>query len=222
MVHQKNYLIYCIIGVLFLTANGLFITSDIYFFKDVLELPYQYTIIPALLSFIGVVIGIPFWVNLNNKIGNKKTYTLCLSLVGLNLLTGMWVTTYIENIIYSFTGGIFFGGVYYSQFLILADVNDEYAVEVGKRQEASLLGVATFIGRLSIIFQALILAAVHIATGYNPNARQTDLAKLGIRIHYALIPSILCFTAAMIMYKWYDIMDERKQVILQKLKEMGL
>ncbi len=224
MLHQKNYRIYCIISVLFLIANGLFITSDIYFFKDVLGLPYQYIVLPTLASFIGIILGIPIWVNLNEKIGNVKTYTLGLFLVSLSFLTGMWITTYIETIIYSFTGGIIFGGLYYSQFLIVADVNDEYATKVGKRQEASLLGTATFIGRLSIIFQALILALVHIATGYNPDphSKQTDLAKLGIRIHYALIPSILAFTAAIIMYKWYDLKGEKKQVIKQKLKEMKL
>ena len=114
-------------------------------------------------------------------------------LIAIALTTGMWMTTLWETILFQFLGGIAFGGFVIMIGPSTPDVNDEFTVTTGKHQEGSLAGIRTFFFRFSLIFQAIILTVVHILTGYNPDphAVQTPLAQWGIRIHLALIPSLL-------------------------------
>jgi len=72
--------------------------------------------------------------------------------------------------------------------------------------------------------QALIFVIVHVATGYNPdpNAVQIPLAVWGVHIHRGLIPSLCAITAFILMTIWYDLYREKRVVIQNKLREMGL
>ena len=108
--------------------------------------------------------------------------------------------------------------------MTFADVNDEVSTVFGKRQESTLLGISMFFERLSLIFQAIIFTLIHILTAYNPDphAKQTALAIWGIRIHSALIPSLLSIVGFFILLRWYSLKGEKKQAMLAKLKEMGL
>jgi len=134
------------------------------------------------------------------------------------------MTTLLEALILSFFRGFFFGAVFISLRPVLADVNDENTLVVGKHQEGALAGIRTFFFRFALIFQAFILAIVHYATGYNPDPKaiQTPLAIWGIRIHMALIPFILALIGLIVMLKWYDLEKEKTIVIKQKLKQLRL
>ncbi len=145
-------------------------------------------------------------------------------LVSIALTSGLWITTLWETILVQFLGGIAFGG-----FIIMirpsaADVNDEFTVMTGRHQEGMLSRIRTFFFRFSLIFQAIILTVVHILTGYNPDphAVQTPLAQWGIRIHLALIPSLLTLVGFFILYLYYDLTEEKKEWVKKKLKEMRL
>ncbi|MHA1255846.1 MAG: hypothetical protein ACTSPS_09640 [Promethearchaeota archaeon] len=75
---------------------------------------------------------------------------------------------------------------------------------------------------MKLVFQAIIIAVVHIATGYNREGTQTDLALWGVRVYGAVIPAILCFIAFLILIIWYDLKDEKKEKLFAALKEKGL
>jgi GPH family glycoside/pentoside/hexuronide:cation symporter len=134
------------------------------------------------------------------------------------------MTTLFEVIIVIFIRGFFYGAVLISLNPLFADVNDENTLTVGKHQEGTLAGIRTFFYRFSLIFQALIFAVIHYATGYNqdPHAIQSPLAIWGIRIHAALIPFILGLIGFIIMMKWYDLEKEKTIVFKQKLKQLKL
>ena len=108
------------------------------------------------------------------------------------------------------------------QYAIFADVNDEVALTMGKRLESTLAGIRTVIHRIAIVFQAIIIAVVHLVTGYHPEGIQTDLALWGVRVHGALIPAILCFIAFLILIIWYDLKDEKKEELFTALQKKGL
>ena len=107
---------------------------------------------------------------------------------------------------------------------ILSDCYDEVTLSCGKHQEATLLGIRTIFMRSSIIITALIIALVHIYTGYNqdPNAIQTPLAIWGIRLHRGLIPMIFAFAAGAIMFIWYDLKGEKQRTLKINLRDRGL
>jgi Na+/melibiose symporter-like transporter len=142
----------------------------------------------------------------------------------IGFLPVLWITTIEEAILFSFIGGVFYGAFTLSLGPVAADVYDECTISDGKHQEAMYEGIRTFFFRFSLIFQAIIFTLVHVLTAYNPdpNAIQTPLAILGIRIHMGLFPSFLCLGSFLIMHKWYDLEGEKKLAVKKKLKELGL
>ena len=145
-------------------------------------------------------------------------------LVGLTHLPYLWITTIWEVIIFSVLRGIARSCTIFAIIPIGADCYDEVTCECGRHQEATLHGIRNFFVRSSLIFAALIIGGIHIATGYNqdPNALQTSLAIWGIRIHRGLIPMILCFTAGVLFLLFYDLKGEKKLAMKAKLRELGL
>ena len=222
--NQRNFVVYLFVFVMFSLANTLWSASGIYFMKDVLRLSLYYGIFVALATISGLFLFIPFWMNVIRKRGHVTTLKLGLILSCVGFLPGLWMTTLLEAVILSFFRGIFTGAVYISLRPVLADVNDENTLIVGKHQEGALAGIRTFFFRFALIFQAFTLAIVHYATGYNPDPKaiQTPLAIWGIRIHMALIPFILALIGLIVMLKWYDLEKEKTIVIKQKLKQLRL
>ena len=139
-------------------------------------------------------------------------------------LPALWITTYIELVVVAFLGGFVSGSFWVTLGPVSADAYDEITISTGRHQEATYVGAIVFFNRIAYIGQALIFIAIHVATGYNPdpNAIQTDLAILGIRIHAGLIPSLLALLSFVIMYKYYDLIGEKQQNVKKKLREMGL
>ena len=221
---QKNFIALLLSVMLFSTAWTLPLASHIYYTQDILRMPLSITVYVYTAMFLGFALFIPFWTNVAKKYGHVKTMKLGALLVSIALTSGLWITTLWETILVIFLGGIAFGA-----FVIMigpntADVNDEFTITTGRHQEGTLAGIRTFFYRFALIFQALILTVVHILTGYNPDphARQTPLAQWGIRIHLALIPSLLTLLGFFILYFFYDLTEEKKERVKKKLKEMNL
>ena len=221
---QKNFTISLATLTLIQIAVTLYQASGIYFMKDVLQLPYIYSIFMSLAYFAAIMIALPFWINFAKKHGFAKTYSLGLFLGGIAYLPLLWITTIGEAIIFAFFFGILSAGFWLMIIPIATDCYDEIAIKMGKRQDATLVGIRTFFYRIAFIIQGIIIAGIHIATAYNPDphAMQTDLAIWGIRVHMALIPMIFMLFASFLVYKWYDLKGEKKQAMIAKLREMGL
>ncbi|MFX1339726.1 MAG: MFS transporter [Promethearchaeota archaeon] len=221
---QRNFVSALLVFMLLSLAGILNTASGVYFMKDVLRLPLYNAIFVGLATFIGFMLFIPFWANTVRRIGHVKTMKLSLILIAFAYLPALWITTLLEAIIYAFLAGFIAGAFWITLGPITADVNDENTVTIGKHQEGALAGIRTFFFRFALIFQAVIFTVVHINTGYNPNPKaiQTPLAVWGIRIHMGLIPAILAILAFIIMMRWYDLEGEKKILIKQKLKDMGL
>ena len=221
---RRNFVASLLVFVLFSLATTLINASGIYFMKDVLRLPLYYRIFIGLAQVLGFMLFIPFWSNVIRKRGHVTTLKLGLILLSITFLPALWITTLLETIIMAFFRGFFLGAVGLSLRPALADVNDENTLAGGKHQEGTLAGIRTFFFRTALIFQAFILAIVHLTTGYNPDphAIQTPLAIWGIRIHTGLIPFSLGLIGFIIIVKWYDLETEKTITIKKKLKQLGL
>ena len=221
---RKNFTSTFFVFLMITLALTLYLASGIYFMKDVLRLPLYNSIFTALAMFLGFILFIPFWVNRMNKYGAHNVMKASLIILTIALIPLLWINTLEEAVFFAFTGGTGIGAFTLSLGPVSADVYDECTITDGKHQEAMYEGIRTFFFRFALIFQAVIFTVVHLLTSYNPDpqAIQTPLAILGIRIHMGLIPSILCLTAFFILLKWYDLEGEKKLAIKKKLRELGL
>jgi len=221
---RKNYVVVLVAYTMIITTQTLHNASQIYFVKDVLGVPYSNVVFIALAGFVGFLISIPFWTNFARKRGFKKTLVLCTFLAAVAFLPTLWITTVEERIIFTFFIGVCNAGYTLVIMPMAADTMDDVAIELGRRAEGTLAGIRMFFFRLAFLVQGVVIMVVHIATAYNPdpNAVQTPLAIWGIRIHAGLIPAILMFAISFIVYKWYDLIGERKESMLKELKAKGL
>jgi len=219
---HKNFTVYTIAILMFSIGAGLFTASELYYLKDILGVPYSYALFTVLGSTIAFTLTVPIWFYIAKKIGHAQTFYLGALFFALALIPFIFITTFLGYFIAYIIIGIGFSAMAFIQYAIFADINDEVALTMGKRLESTLAGIRTVIYRISIVFQAIIIAVVHIATGYNPEGTQTDLALWGVRVHGALIPAIFCFITFLILIIWYDLKDEKKAELFAALKEKGL
>jgi Na+/melibiose symporter-like transporter len=219
---HRNFTAYTIAIFIYTLGGALFTASELYYFKDILRIPYSMALYTVLASTISFILSIPIWFYIAKKIGHAQTFYMGVLFFALSLVPFLFITTFDEYFIASIIIGIGFSALAFIAYAIFADVNDEVALTMGRRLESTLAGIRTVIFRLTIVFQAIIIASVHIFTGYRPGAVQSDLALLGIRIHAALIPAILCFIGFLILIKWYDLKGEKKENLFAELERKGL
>ncbi len=85
------------------------------------------------------------------------------------------------------------------------------------------MGIRNFFFRIAYITTGIIIAVVHLATGYVPGAStQTELALLGVRIHSGGFPALFCLIGAILMYKFYDLKGEKREQMIASLHKQGL
>ncbi len=221
---RRNFTSTLIVYMLLSFGAIIYAASGVYFFKDILGIPYSYAIFTGLAGFVGFVGSVPFWVWMCKKIGHGNVMKLSLFLITLVYLPVLWMTTLIEAIIYGFFGGIASAAFWTPLGPVTADVYDESTISTGKHQEAMYEGIRTLFNRLGFVFVGIVLPIVHISTGYNPDPHgtQTPLAIWGIRIHMGLIPSLLALISFVVMIKWYDLAGEKQKALKIRLKEMNL
>jgi len=221
---KKNFVVSLLAYTLVITTQALSSASGIYFVKDVLRLPLWVSIFTGLAGFVGFIIAIPFWASYARKHGFKQTYCVCLILAAISYIPTLFITELWQSILFTFLGGIPYAGYTIMTTPIVSDCYDEIACATGKRQEATFQGIRTFFFRIAFLVVAIVITVVHIITAYNPNplAKQTPLAILGIRIHAGLFPIIFMLTAAIAVYIWYDLVGEKKEEMIKKLKDMNL
>jgi len=111
---------------------------------------------------------------------------------------------------------------------VASDTYDEVSSNMGRRVDASLVGLRTFFFRVAFLAVALIILPIHFITGYNtdPNAfgpaYQTDAALWGIRIHTALVPGIMMILMGLIFKKYFTLEGAEKEALVKKLKDLGI
>ena len=107
---------------------------------------------------------------------------------------------------------------------------DESIVMRKRRMEGTYQGFQTFVSRAALVIQALTFSIIHTLTHFDPGTGtpgdplppQTDLAKLGIQIHFALVPAILMLIATIILWRFFKLTPEKVKENKEKIAELGL
>jgi len=210
------------------TSQTLFTASLIYMYKDVYGVPFAMGAIPAILGMIAALCSIPFWYNYSRKHGFKKTYATTYILQGILFIPFLFSTNIWMHTAFYIVFQINAIGLTTMLMPVASDTYDEVSSNMGKRVDASLVGIRTFFFRVALLVQFIAFPLIHIATGYNtdPNAfgpaDQTPLAIWGIRTHAALIPAIMMITMGIIFKKYFTLEGAEKEALVKKLKDLGI
>ena len=207
-----------------ITAMTLVGAAALFMYKDVYRLDYSYSILPSILGVLVLLGSIPFWSNYARKHGFKKTYWVCFILHGLSFIPFLFITEYIHVIIFSCIVNVFYSGEVIMLMPVASDTYDEVSSKMGKRVDATLVGVRTFFFRVAFVIQAIVFATVSILTAYNPDpaAVQTPLAVWGIRVKGYFIPMIILIVMGLLFRKYYTLEGKEKEALVKKLKDLGI
>ncbi|MHA2282139.1 MAG: MFS transporter [Promethearchaeota archaeon] len=221
----KNFVVSLMGYTVATTATQLASASGTYMFKDVYGLDLAWSILPSLAGAISFIIIIPFWYSYARKHGFKKSYWITFILSGLTNLPYLFITDIISATIIAFIAGLIYSGQVIMLMPVASDTYDEVAVKIGKRQDATFVGMRNFFFRIAFLVVGIVIPIVHFLTAYVPtNAllAQSVSATFGVRVHRALIPMIILIVMGFIFRKYYDLEGENKEKMLKELKKMGL
>jgi Na+/melibiose symporter-like transporter len=227
----KNFRISLIGYTCQITAMTLTAASMIFMYQYVWRLDYSYYVIPQLLGLATFLGLIPFWSNYAKKKGFKKTYWLCFVLHGISFLPFLFITPalgyplfYMLICVFALVQGVFYCGEVIMLMPVASDTYDLVSSEIGRRVDATLVGVRTFFFRLSFIIVIVVIGVIHILTAFDPTpeATQTSIAILGIQVHAYLIPAIIFIVMGFIFRKHYTLEGAEKEALVRKLKDMEI
>jgi GPH family glycoside/pentoside/hexuronide:cation symporter len=222
-IKQKNFMLAIISYISFMVALGLMSMNTVNYVDDVLQEPQSIRSIGSLIMLISSLLTMPLWVRIAKKIGHSRTYVIGLIFFGFAFLTYMFLSNALQYYIISLIMGM--GAAMFTIMLspVFADVYDEFTVKAKKHYEATLIGVRNFFLRMSTAVQSFIVALIHSFTFYDPNALSHSRdALLGLRMIQGLLPFLICIIGAIIFYLWYDLKGDKKQQIMNELRELGL
>ena len=133
---------------------------------------------------------------------------------------------FILHTVFLFISNIFYAGEVTMLMPVASDTYDEVALKLGKRSDATFVGLRNFFFRIAFLVQAIVFFIVLAAVNYIPDQPLgTDpgsTVRMGIVIMGALIPSILFVVMSQIFRKYYSLEGKEKDDMIKNLKEAGL
>jgi Na+/melibiose symporter-like transporter len=135
----------------------------------------------------------------------------------------LWIPNLKLLYLFSIIGGVSTGAMGCVFMYMISDTMDEVNVACGRHVEAGVIGLQNFFLRVAFVAVGVIIAGVHIATGYVPGSvEQTELATWGIRIIPGVFSASFSFIAFILLLKFYDLKGEKKEQLMAQLKKLGL
>ncbi|MCX7027788.1 MAG: MFS transporter [Spirochaetes bacterium] len=217
---SKNFLAFIVLYFFYQSAT-ISMTASIHYVGDYLLGGKSTTLIFAGM-LAGALAGVPLWSGLRRFIkSNQRLLALSAAALALFCVPLMFVSSYYCFVAAMFAWGLAFGGFWMLMTPAMADVIDEVVVNTGKRDDGVYIGFRAFAGRLAYAIQALSFWIVHALSGFAADPR-SDAAKMGIRIHTALIPAVL-LVLGVVFFLCMNGMDAEKAARNREImKERGL
>ena len=173
-----------------------------------------------LLYFVVGILFLPAWISVAKRFGKKNTW---LSAMAIN--TGAFLGVFFlgpgDAVAYGvlvFFSGIGFGATVAIPSAMQADVIDYDELLTGERREGRYIGIWSISKKMAAALGIGAALAILGASGYEPNAEQTEQVRFTLRILYALIPCI-CNILAFVIALAYPINRMRHKAILTAVIE---
>ena len=221
---QKNFMVITLAVTLFTLAQTLNAASMLFMLHDVLGATVQDMQIVFVVFFLSFLVSLPIWsMWLSKKIEHIYLLVIGIFCFGIMHTNALYANTVIELLPSVVWGGVGNAAMATAMWGIVTDTMDEVNIACGRHVEAGLVGLRNFFFRAAYVFVGVVIAGVHISTGYVPGAsEQTELAKLGVRIHTGLFPVIFDTIAAIILLKYYDLRGDKRIELMAQRQKMGL
>jgi len=223
VIKQKNFIAYLFAYLAQTTVMVLMLASIPYWVQYILKIDPFYEMVILLSFLLASVLSAPFWIKLARKYGNRVGYLCGTSGTATFLIITMFIWDFPLVIVGFILIGFSMGATWSLIYPTFSDVIDEIVVKTGNRDEGHIYGFRTFIGRFSIVIQALTLGIIHPLTSFDPTAPiQTILAQWGINIGMFAVPAIFYFIGFLFMLKVYDLKIDKVLNNKQRLTELNL
>lgn len=233
VVTNRRFMLKMLIYFGYQAAVALLSASALYMVIFVLDMEAWFLSVLMGTMLLGAFVSVPLWVKLSHKLdNNKRMCVLAGFAMFFTFLPIFFVTGPIFFIIALFLFGIGLGGQWFADPPAMADVLDDVAVREEKRKNEIYYGYQTFFVRLSLVFQALVFAVIHLLTGFEEGSINRadlfsksptpELALIGIRMHAALIPALLVLFTTLIFWKFYDLTPDKVASNKAKLEKLNI
>lgn len=222
---DRNWMAITIAVFCWSVAGACWIWGLNFFVTHNLGLEIGSTAIPLMMVNLIGILSAPLWTWIAKKIGVRKAYILGMLCVIITDFAFILATD-ILDVIFLFTfAGIGYGATFgVITKLLEAQGIDNAAVNSGKREEGSYMGVLRIFTAFSYFFQTVIFAIVSGITGYEPalETGNSDLAKFGLKFQMSIIPMIILLVGTLIFILMYKISKDDAIQNKIKLEEMNL
>lgn len=220
---QKSFRYYIIIFFGFVVVTNSLTASIPYAVFVVLQGDESDAILLFAMFLNGALISVPIWIYINKRLKNNKKSAV---IGGITLTCGTFITFFYtgvyDSMVYIFILGFTMGNLWTLTGVYFADVLDERVALTRSPVRGTTVGVLSFFSRLSRGAQIAIFAIVHVLTGFVAGSQnQTELAKLGVRLHMSVIPAIVLLICTLIFWKKYPLTPEKSLEIRKQIQELG-
>jgi GPH family glycoside/pentoside/hexuronide:cation symporter len=220
---QKNYISYLFAYLAQTTVMVLMLASIPYWVQYVMRIDPFYEMVILMAFLLASVLSAPFWIYIARKFGNRIGYMCGTGGTATFLILTLFLWDFPMVVVGFLLIGFSMGATWSLIYATFSDVIDEIVIKTGKREEGIYYGFRTFIGRFSIVIQALTFGIIHPLTSFDPLAsNQTILAQWGISIGMFAVPAIFYFVGFLFMWRIYDLKPSKVLLNKQILVELNL
>jgi GPH family glycoside/pentoside/hexuronide:cation symporter len=199
----------------FVRLVGAFFISSFSFALMTSLLPFYLTYqldmedqVPMVLLTMLATIGIFLfpWKKIADRINKGPAYALGLFIACLAVIATFFLPYGPTPLIYviAFAAGFGFSAQWVFPWSMLPDVIEYDQLQTRERREGIYYGVWALLTKLTDALGVAVGGWALALFGYVPNMVQTDMARLGIRLFFGLIPSIAIILSLPLLI-WYPI-----------------
>jgi len=220
---QKNYISYLFAYLAQTTVMVLMLASIPYWVQYVMRIDPFYEMVILMAFLLASVISAPFWIYIARKFGNRIGYMCGTGGTATFLILTFFIWEFPLVIFGFLLIGFSMGATWSLIYATFSDVIDEIVIKTGKREEGIYYGFRTFIGRFSIVVQALTFGIIHTLTNFDPTASSQSIqAQWGINIGMFTVPALFYLIGFLFMWRIYDLKPSKVLLNKQKLVELNL
>lgn len=169
------------------------------------------------------MLSAPFWIFIARRYGNRIGYMCGTGGTATFLILTPFIWDFPLVILGFILIGFSIGATWSLIYTTFSDVIDEIVIKTSKREEGIYYGFRTFIGRFSIVIQALTFGIIHPLTSFDPEAiSQPIQAQWGITIGMFAIPALFYLIGFLFMWRIYDLKPNKVLLNKRKLIELNL
>ncbi|MEW6265736.1 MAG: glycoside-pentoside-hexuronide (GPH):cation symporter [Thermodesulfobacteriota bacterium] len=217
---NRPYVLIFLVYAIHVTALGVVMGVAVYYFKYIHHDEAK-TTVAMLILLVTAMIFIPLSVVEAKRFGKKPVYGSGLLVLAASLMI-LFFYGHVYGINFSFfmmfVMGIGLANTMALPYAMVPDAVEYDYLLTGERREGAFYGLWTFGTKVGQAIALAISGFVLDATGYVPEAVQTDLAKLGIRLLVGPISAAIFILAVVVLY-FYPLNEQRYNEILEQIKQ---